>query len=41
MEWKNSRDQGGYYWQNLEAVADQYKIDLNVPVNTIPKIKCD
>ena len=39
MEWKNSRDQGGYYWQYLEAVAEEYKIDLDAPVYTIPEDK--
>ncbi|MEM5776417.1 MAG: excinuclease ABC subunit UvrA, partial [Anaerolineaceae bacterium] len=39
MEWKNSRDQGGYYWQYLEAVAREYKIDLDAPVSSIPPEK--
>jgi len=39
MEWSNSKDQGGYYWQMLEAVADHYKIDLDVPVSQIPEEK--
>jgi excinuclease ABC subunit A len=39
LEWKNSRDQGGYYWQYLEAVAEEYQIDLNVPVREIPPEK--
>ncbi len=37
MEWANSREQGGYYWQMLEAVADHYGIDLDCPVNQIPE----
>jgi excinuclease ABC subunit A len=41
MEWNTGRDQNGYYWQYLEAAADQYGIDLNSPVRTIPKEKLD
>lgn len=34
MNWSNqSRDQSGYYWQMLEAVAETYKIDLDSPVD--------
>lgn len=39
MEWSNSKEQGGYYWQMLEAVAGQFKIDLDTPVNQIPEEK--
>lgn len=35
MEWNNGRDQGGYYWQHLEAVCQQYKIDMDAPVRSI------
>ena len=35
MEWNNGRDQGGYYWQHLEAVCDHYHIDMDAPVSTI------
>ena len=43
MEWSSGRgkDQGGYYWQMLEAVADHYGIDLDAPVKDIPKEKLD
>ena len=41
MEWNTGREQGGYYWQHLEAVAQHYHIDLNAPVRTIPKEKLD
>ncbi|HVP20507.1 MAG TPA: excinuclease ABC subunit UvrA [Anaerolineaceae bacterium] len=41
MEWNSGREQGGYYWQHLEAVAEHYGIDLNAPVRTIPKEKLD
>lgn len=39
MEWSNSREQGGYYWQMLEAVAKHYEIDLDIPVSQIPDEK--
>lgn len=35
MEWNNSREQGGYYWQMLEAVCHEYKISLDAPLNSI------
>jgi len=35
LEWNGPREQGGYYWQMVEAVAKEYKIDLDAPVNTI------
>jgi excinuclease ABC subunit A len=39
MEWNNGREQGGYYWQMVEAVADHFGIDLDKPVSTIPEEK--
>lgn len=41
MEWNSGREEGGYYWQHLEAVAEQFKIDLDAPVRTLPKEKLD
>lgn len=41
MEWRPSRDQVGYYWQMLKAVADHYDIDLNAPVASLPQEKLD
>ncbi|HWQ04693.1 MAG TPA: excinuclease ABC subunit UvrA [Longilinea sp.] len=35
LEWNGPREQGGYYWQMVEAVADRFHIDLNAPVSTI------
>jgi excinuclease ABC subunit A len=32
MEWNGPREQGGYYWQMVEAVAKEYHIDLDKPV---------
>jgi excinuclease ABC subunit A len=31
-EWSGPREEGGYYWQMMEAVAREYNIDLNEPV---------
>jgi len=39
LEWNGPRDQGGYYWSMVEAVAKANHIDLSAPVNTIPKEK--
>jgi excinuclease ABC subunit A len=35
MEWNSGREQGGYYWQMVEAVAKHYHIDLDAPVSKI------
>jgi len=35
LEWSGPREQGGYYWQMVEAVAKKYHIDLDAPVNTL------
>jgi len=37
LEWNGPRDQGGYYWQMVEAVAKAYKIDLNAPVSSLSR----
>ena len=37
MEWSGPREQGGYYWQMVEAVAKAYKIDLDAPVSSLKK----
>ncbi|MBN1305017.1 MAG: excinuclease ABC subunit UvrA [Anaerolineales bacterium] len=34
-EWSGPREEGGYYWQSLEAAARQHKIDLHAPVNSL------
>jgi len=39
--WDGPKDNGGYYWQMLEAVAKHYDIDLEAPVETIPDEKLD
>ncbi|MCJ7625887.1 MAG: excinuclease ABC subunit UvrA [Anaerolineaceae bacterium] len=41
LEWRNSKEQGGYYWRYLESVASQFDIDMDAPVNSIPKEKLD
>lgn len=40
-EWSGPQDAGGYYWQTLEAAANKYNIDLDVPVSSLPKKKLD
>ena len=30
-EWSGPREEGGYYWQTLQAAANHYKIDLDKP----------
>ncbi len=39
LEWNNGREQGGYYWQMVEAVARHFRIDLNAPVSSISEDK--
>lgn len=34
-EWGGPKDEGGYYWQLMEAVAQEYKIDLDAPVRDL------
>ncbi len=41
LEWNGPRDEGGYYWQLVEAVAHKHHIDLDAPVSSIPKEKLD
>jgi excinuclease ABC subunit A len=31
MEWANSKEDGGYYWQILNAVANHFRIDMDKP----------
>jgi len=39
--WDGPKENGGYYWQMLEAVADYYHIDLEAPVASIPAEKLE
>jgi excinuclease ABC subunit A len=41
LEWNGPREQGGYYWQTLEAVAHTYHIDLNNPIKNLSQDKLD
>ncbi len=41
LEWSHAKDSGTYYWQMLEAVARQYKINLEVPVSSLKKEQLD
>ncbi len=41
MEWNGPREQGGYYWQMVAAVAKEYHIDLDKPVCELPQEKID
>ncbi len=40
-EWSGPKEEGGYYWQSLEAAARYYNIDLGTPVRELPKEKLD
>lgn len=37
MEWSGPKEEGGYYWQGLEAAAHAYRIDLDKPVRELSK----
>ena len=37
MEWSGPKEEGGYYWQGLEAAARAYRIDLDKPVRELTK----
>lgn len=39
LEWNGPREQGGYYWQTIEALSRFYHIDLNTPVKNLSKEK--
>ncbi|MBG7609634.1 MAG: excinuclease ABC subunit UvrA [Anaerolineae bacterium] len=34
-EWGGPREEGGWYWQSLEAAAKYFHIDLNAPVRSL------
>ena len=40
-EWSGPREEGGYYWQTLEAAANEYEIELDDQVSSIPAEKLD
>src|SRR5687768_2318451 len=35
MEWSGPKEEGGYYWQGLQAAAKAYRIDLDKPVHEL------
>ncbi len=35
MEWSGPKEEGGYYWQSLEAAARHFKVDLDKPVKDL------
>jgi excinuclease ABC subunit A len=37
MEWGGPKEEGGYYWQSLEAAAHFFGIDLDKPVKELSK----
>jgi excinuclease ABC subunit A len=37
MEWSGPKEEGGYYWQGLQAAAHAYKINLDAPVRELTK----
>jgi len=39
--WDGPKEDGGYYWQMLEAVANHYNINLEAPVENIPDEKLE
>ena len=41
LEWSGPREEGGYYWQMIQAVAKYYHIDLDAPVRSLPKEKLE
>ncbi len=40
-EWSGPREEGGFYWQSLEAASRYYDIDLASPVRDLPQEKLD
>jgi excinuclease ABC subunit A len=41
MEWANTKDEGGYYWQILNAVAHNFRVDMNKPFGELPQEQQD
>jgi excinuclease ABC subunit A len=41
LEWSGPKEEGGYYWQSLEAAARHFKIDLDKPVKDLKKEQLD
>jgi len=41
MEWSGPKEEGGYYWQSLEAAARFFGVDLDKPVKDLSKEQLD
>jgi excinuclease ABC subunit A len=41
LEWSGPKDNGGYYWQMVEAVAKKYQINLDESVGSVAPEKLD
>ena len=41
MEWSGPKEEGGYYWQGLQAAAKAYRINLDAPVNELTREQLD
>ena len=43
MEWSSTRnrEEGGYYWQMLSATCQEFDIDMDAPVKSLPQEKLD
>ena len=41
MEWSGPKEEGGYYWQSLEAAARFFDVDLDKPVKELSKEQLD
>jgi excinuclease ABC subunit A len=41
MEWGGPKEEGGYYWQSLQAAAKYFGVDLNKPVKDLTKEQLD
>ncbi len=41
LEWNGPREEGGYYWQIVQAVARKYDIDLDKPIRELSQEKID
>jgi excinuclease ABC subunit A len=41
MEWSGPKEEGGYYWQGLQAAAKAYRIDLDAPIRELTKAQLD
>jgi excinuclease ABC subunit A len=41
MEWSGPKEEGGYYWQSLQAAARFFGVDLDKPVKDLTKDQLD